>query len=229
MDSNFEFDRAVMRLKREVWGSKLGPAKSTQCCHRLATAATFLRKELSCSGSITRRWAPQIRYMLWRSTASIMKDVICLLYFLENWVKINNVKGNVGLSGWCYYTACNRIKSVLDLAVETHGRAYWPKWKKNVLKLVFKYPVINLLFVQKNHFLAYLNLITKEKAEKLRNRRSGRRRAVAHPVYSGGLYVSHSTTNTKRVIPPELLDIGLETIPTKRPRGKLYFNYMLQL
>ena len=61
----------------------------------------------------------------------------------------------------------------------------------------------------------------------MRNRRYGRRRAVAHPVYSGGLYVSHTAADSsKRVIPPELLDIGLETIPTKRPRGE-FIEYSL--
>ena len=50
----------------------------TQCCQRLATAATFLRKKLCCPGAMTRRWAPQTRYTLRRITASIIKDLIDL-------------------------------------------------------------------------------------------------------------------------------------------------------
>ena len=48
-----------------------GRSNRTQCCQRLATAATFLRKELCCPGATTRRWAPQTRYTLRRTTASI--------------------------------------------------------------------------------------------------------------------------------------------------------------
>ena len=50
----------------EVWGSNLG----------LATAATFLRKELCCLGAMTPRWVPRTRYTLRRDAASIMKDLI---------------------------------------------------------------------------------------------------------------------------------------------------------
>ena len=42
----------------------------TQSCQRLATAATFLRKELCFSGAMTRRWAPQTCYRLPRNTTS---------------------------------------------------------------------------------------------------------------------------------------------------------------
>ena len=40
-------------------GQILGRSNRTQCCQRLATAATLLRKELLCrvAGAITRRWA----------------------------------------------------------------------------------------------------------------------------------------------------------------------------
>ena len=46
------------------------------CCQRLATAATFLRKELRCSGTMMRRWALQTRHTLLRNTAIITKDLI---------------------------------------------------------------------------------------------------------------------------------------------------------
>ena len=54
----------------------------THCCLRLATAATFHRKELCCSGAMTRRRVPQTRPTLRRITASIMKVLIliCLVY-----------------------------------------------------------------------------------------------------------------------------------------------------
>ena len=70
--------RAVTRsnLEREVLGSNLGPVKLSTVLPTLATASTFLRKELYCSGGITRRWAPPTRYTLWRNTASILKDFI---------------------------------------------------------------------------------------------------------------------------------------------------------
>ena len=54
----------------------LGRSNRTQCCQRLATAATFLRKELCCPGAMTQRWAPPTRYTLRRIRASIMKDLI---------------------------------------------------------------------------------------------------------------------------------------------------------
>ena len=63
-------------LEREVWGSNPGRSNPTQCCQQLATAATFLRKELCYPGAMTRRWAPPTRYTLRRNTASIMKDLI---------------------------------------------------------------------------------------------------------------------------------------------------------
>ena len=37
-----------------------GQSNRTQCCQRLATAATFLRKELRCLDAMTRRWALQL-------------------------------------------------------------------------------------------------------------------------------------------------------------------------
>ena len=50
-------------------------SNQTQCFQRLATAATFLRKELCCPGAMTQRWAPQTRYTFRHNTASIMKDL----------------------------------------------------------------------------------------------------------------------------------------------------------
>ena len=52
--------RAVTRssLEQKVWGSISGRSNRTQCCHRLATAATFVQKLLCCAGAKTRRWAP---------------------------------------------------------------------------------------------------------------------------------------------------------------------------
>ena len=35
-----------------------GRSNWSQCCQRLATAATFLGKELCCPGSMIRRWGP---------------------------------------------------------------------------------------------------------------------------------------------------------------------------
>ena len=46
----------------------------SQCCHRLATAATF-RKELCCPGSMTRIWAPPTCYTLRHNTVRIMKGL----------------------------------------------------------------------------------------------------------------------------------------------------------
>ena len=48
----------------------------TQRCQRLATAATFLRKELCRPGAMMRRWAQPTRYTLRRNPASITKDLI---------------------------------------------------------------------------------------------------------------------------------------------------------
>ena len=56
--------------------SLAGVGAATQCCQRLATAATFLGKELCCQGAMTRKWVPQTRYTLRRNTASIIKDLI---------------------------------------------------------------------------------------------------------------------------------------------------------
>ena len=57
----------------------------TQCCQRLATAATFPQKELCCPATMTLRWAPPTRYTLQRNAASIMKDLItCTAYSMFN-------------------------------------------------------------------------------------------------------------------------------------------------
>ena len=67
--------RAVARssLEREVISRA---SQIRHCCQRLATAATLLLKEQCCLGAMTRRWAPQTRYMLQRITASIMKNLM---------------------------------------------------------------------------------------------------------------------------------------------------------
>lgn len=60
----------------------------------------------------------------------------------------------------------------------------------------------------------------RERAEKLRSRRYGRRRAVAHPLYSGGMYVSTTATDSvKRILSNEIFNLGIDVLPTKRPRG----------
>ena len=75
--------RAVTRssLERNVWGSNLGPIKSTQFYQRLAIAANFFSKRAVLLGSKNlRRWAPpQIPYTLRRNTASITKDLIIIM------------------------------------------------------------------------------------------------------------------------------------------------------
>ena len=45
-------------------------------CQLLATASTFLLKNLCCPGAMMRKWAPPTCYTLRRNTASIMKDLI---------------------------------------------------------------------------------------------------------------------------------------------------------
>ena len=79
----------VERLRVRLWSGRSevqnsGRSNRTQCCQRLATAATFLQKELCCPGAMMRRWAPPTRYTLQRITASIMKEMRDLfLIFLE--------------------------------------------------------------------------------------------------------------------------------------------------
>ena len=53
-------------------GSNPGSVK-LESCQRLATAATFLRKELCCPGAMSQQWAPQTRFTLRRNTARVMK------------------------------------------------------------------------------------------------------------------------------------------------------------
>ena len=74
--------RAVTRSfrKREVLGFNFGPVKSDKRYQRLATAATFLWKELCCPGAMTWRWTPQTRYTLRRNTTSIMKNFVLLRF-----------------------------------------------------------------------------------------------------------------------------------------------------
>ena len=66
----------------ENLGSTPGSAKSAQCCHRLATGATFLRKQLCGLGAMSRRWAPQTPYTLRRSTSEY-KERFGLVYCEE--------------------------------------------------------------------------------------------------------------------------------------------------
>ena len=65
-------------LEWEVWG-----LNQTQSCQRLATTATFLRKERCCLAGMTWKRAPQTRYMLWHNTVSIMKDLIIIMILLH--------------------------------------------------------------------------------------------------------------------------------------------------
>ena len=58
-------------LELEGWGSNFGPVKSD------TRVEPFLRKKPCCLGTVTRRWGPQTRHTLRRSTASILKDLIC--------------------------------------------------------------------------------------------------------------------------------------------------------
>ena len=66
----------------QILGGQIGHSVAK----RLATAATFLRKELRCPGAMTRRWASPSRYTLWGNTASIMKD---LIYFDDNHMRFH--------------------------------------------------------------------------------------------------------------------------------------------
>ena len=63
-------------LKRKVksWASQI-----RQCCQRLATAATFLQKEQSSLGAMTRKWAPANSLHAFQcNTASIKKSLILI-------------------------------------------------------------------------------------------------------------------------------------------------------
>ena len=64
-----------LSLEREV---KSRSSQIRQCCQRLATAATFIRKEQCCLGAMMWRWAPQTHYMLQRNTTSITKKLILI-------------------------------------------------------------------------------------------------------------------------------------------------------
>ena len=69
--------------EREVWGSNLEPVKSDTVLPRLATGATFLQKELCCSGAVTRRWASQTRYTCF----SVIQRVSWTIWFWFDEVK----------------------------------------------------------------------------------------------------------------------------------------------
>ena len=82
IDKNFGSTGPVGRaVTRSLWSGRsevqvLGQSNRTQCCKRLAIAATFHQKELCGLGAAKRRWAPPTRYTLRRITASVMKDFI---------------------------------------------------------------------------------------------------------------------------------------------------------
>nr|XP_026693985.1 uncharacterized protein LOC100180821 isoform X2 [Ciona intestinalis] len=92
--------------------------------------------------------------------------------------------------------------------------------KPSLPKSARNYAAVSTSQLNKHDFLSQLHLVPKERAERLRNRRYGRRKVAANPVYSGGIYVSTSAAESaKRLLPPELL--GLEdTVPAKRSRGR---------
>ena len=71
-----------------------GQSSRTQCCQRLATAATFLRKKLCCLQATTRRWASPTRYTIRRKTANIIKRMICfgsLLFSVRVWTYMTEI------------------------------------------------------------------------------------------------------------------------------------------
>ena len=82
--NNVAQTRLLVELQRvRLWSGKSEvqiPGRSiwTQCCQWLATASTFLRKELCFPGAMTQRWTTPSRYSLQRITAIIMKDLIGL-------------------------------------------------------------------------------------------------------------------------------------------------------
>ena len=80
--------RLIERKRVRLWRSRSevqisAQSNRTQCCQRLATAATFLRKKLCCPGAMTRRWVSPTSYTLRRITASIMKDLIWKLIHVD--------------------------------------------------------------------------------------------------------------------------------------------------
>ena len=84
-------------LVREVWRSNLKPVKldivlptARHCCD-ISSKRSFI----ALSGAMTRRWAPQACYMLWRNTANIMKDLIGLDYEKKEWLALKNRKMTV--------------------------------------------------------------------------------------------------------------------------------------
>ena len=56
-----------------------------QCCQRIATGVTFLRKELCCVGATTRSWAPPTRYTLRRSMEKLIYycKLIKIVFFIQ--------------------------------------------------------------------------------------------------------------------------------------------------
>ena len=75
------FGRAVTRssLEREVRGTTLGHVKSDAvlptACHRSKIVSKAVLPPC-CHGAMTRRWARQTCYTLWRNTTSRMKNLV---------------------------------------------------------------------------------------------------------------------------------------------------------
>ena len=72
-----------LSLEREVWDSNLRPVKSDTVLpmarHRCDICS---KRAVLPSGALTRKWAPQTRYTLWRNAASIMQDFdLIIVYF----------------------------------------------------------------------------------------------------------------------------------------------------
>ena len=102
----------------------------TQCCQRLATAAIFVQKKMCCPGAMMKRWAPPTRNTLQHNTASITKDLICLM-----------------LSSVCFSKIYYALKEIKMLELETLLMfmntvlvliRLWPQIFKKWLKPYFK-------------------------------------------------------------------------------------------
>ena len=73
-----------LSLEREVWGSNFGPIKLDAVLPAARHSCDISsRGAVLPAGTKIRRWAPQTRYTLRRSTASIIKDLIWLQCLLQ--------------------------------------------------------------------------------------------------------------------------------------------------
>ena len=77
----------------------LGQSNQTQCWERLVTAAIFLRKEQSCLGARTRRWALQTRYALQRNTMSLIERKIWFWFDEVKWQLKSHAQKNIKVLG----------------------------------------------------------------------------------------------------------------------------------